>query len=100
MAEMLEVVREQYVALEREKEMRWELERQLSGMRLCMEELWEKLEELEKELEEDRLDSIDVEGLLEGFDVEEDDEHFDPTNTFRERDQELDQGNSRRDQTE
>jgi len=106
--EMFDAMRRQDDALRRERERRRELEGQLAEMWRMMEEMRRRLdrvtvchcEEGEEEGSEVMLDFIDVDNLLEGFDVGEDDEHFDPTNTFRERDQELDQGNSRRDQTE
>ena len=95
MVMMLEVARGQDEALRRERERRRELEHQLEEMRRMVEEMGRQLDEVPvchcEECEEGRLDSIDVDGLLDGFIVDDGDEHFDPMSTFRERGQVLDQ---------
>jgi len=106
---MFDAMRRQNDTLRGERERRRELEGQLAEMWRMMEEMRRRLdrvtvchcEEGEEEGSEVMLDFIDVDNLLEGFTVD-DDEHFNPPRTF-ERDGpegDLDQASSRRDQME
>ena len=94
MAMMLEVACGQDEVLRRERGRRRELENQLEEMWWMVEDMGRRLDGVPvchcEECEEGRLDSIDMDGLLDGFIVDDGNEHFDPTSTFRERGQVLD----------
>ena len=86
--DQLDVLKETRQELERQKEKWRVLKARLGRMERLYVELSLQMEATRCRCgcvdEEDRLDSIDVENLLEGFGVGGEDEHLDPLGVFRE----------------